>query len=253
MSATADALSTPEPWPPHPPDISWKDMVCGDTGYQEISFRYLGYVYNYQGLAYKPFCMQKEYDMMKKAGNCAVTAVARVMMQLDDNRTVMKGLLMELETPFKVADVAKCDRAAVKDEMIQLVSTLHETYRMVHGDIKPNNMLRCRDGKLRLCDFDTARFVDEDPQLWEGLATEAYLAPNRDYFNTGAAPTPSDDIYALGLSIWELYTGKPPLSDEIHNIEEVLKERRTVNLMEVEDPETRWLIRLFLRQGGALV
>lgn len=136
--------------------------------------------------------------------------------------------------------------------MVRLVGRLHERYRMVHGDIKPANVVRCSDGKLRLCDFDSARPMNEDPQAWEGIATEQYLAPNRDYHNKGAPPTPSDDIYALGVSIWELYTGKAAY-DELGDIEEALKERRTVDLLEVKDPEVRNLIRGFLKQGGALV
>ena len=114
-------------------------------------------------------------------------------------------------------------------------------------------MLRCNDGRLRLCDFDSARPIDEAPEAWEGVSTDQYLAPNRDFFQTGTPPNPSNDIYALGLSIWELYTGKQALMEELDNIEQVLKERRTVDLTEVEDQDVRELIRGFLRQGGALV
>ncbi len=39
---------------------------------------------------------------------------------------------------------------------------------------------------------------------------------------------------------------------ELDNIEEVLNERRTVNLTDVEDQNVRELARGFLRQGGAL-
>jgi serine/threonine protein kinase len=114
-------------------------------------------------------------------------------------------------------------------------------------------MLRCSDGKLRFCDFDSARPIDEDPEAWEGFCIEQYLAPNRDFFHTGAPPTPSDDICDLGVSIWELYTGKEAFIHEFNNIEELLKERRTVDLMEIEDQDVRELVKGFLRQGGALV
>ncbi len=42
------------------------------------------------------------------------------------------------------------EKATIKGDMIRLVSKLHVKYRMVHGDIKPLNMLCCSDGKLRL-------------------------------------------------------------------------------------------------------
>ncbi|ERF71115.1 hypothetical protein EPUS_07787 [Endocarpon pusillum Z07020] len=221
---------------------SWEVLAIGGSGY----------VYKYKGLAYKLNCKQREFNMMQKAGDCAVRAVARVV-TVENGWPVMKSLLMELLAPLDIKSVKEHEKVAIKDDMIQLISRLHKKYQMVHGDIKPLNMLRCSDGKLRLCDFDSARPIDEAPGAWDALCTHQYLAPNRDFFQTDAPPTPSDDIYALGLSIWELYTGKQALIEELDDIEEVLKERRTVDLTEVEDQDVRELIRGFLRQGGALV
>jgi serine/threonine protein kinase len=251
---SAEPLPSPTAIRPHGSDILSKDLSREPEDLEVLAIGGMGYVYKYKGFAYKQNCFQREYDLMQKAGDCAVKAVARVVNVEDNGRIVMTGLLMEFETPLNIKRVTgDAERAKVKDEMISLVSTLHDKYRMVHGDIKPLNMLRCRDGKLRLCDFDSARPIDEDPQLWEGLCTEQYLAPNRDYFNTGAVPTPSDDLYALGITLWELYTGKDAFIDQLHDIEEILQERRTVDLMEVDDEEVRELIRCYLRQGGALV
>ena len=250
--AIEHTLSLDEACPVHIPCVLWKDIARDAETLQVLAIGGMGYVYAYKGLAYKQNCLARELEMMQKAGDCAVRAVAQVV-SMDDGRPVMGGLLMELETPLDIKRVEESEKAVVRDHMIRLVGKLHSKYRMVHGDIKPSNMLRCTDGALRLCDFDSARPLDEDPLSWEGLCTPQYLAPNRDYFNTGSPPTTSDDIYALGLSIWELYTGKEALSDELENIEEVLQERRTVDVMEVEDREVRDLIRGFLRQGGALV
>lgn len=219
VSTKEQELSPTDPHNSHNSDILWEELAQGTEKFQVLAIGGMGYVYRHEDFAYKQNCFQREFDMMKMAGDCAVKAIARVI-KMRDGWPVMTGLLMELETPF---------------------------------DVKSANMLRCRDGKLRFCDFDSARPLDEDPQAWEGMCTDQYLAPNRDYFWSGSAPTPSDDLYALGLSLWELYTGKEALSDELHDMEEVLKERRTVDLMEVEDTEARSIIRAFLRQGGALV
>jgi serine/threonine protein kinase len=252
VSTKEQELSPTDPHNSHNSDILWEELAQGTEKFQVLAIGGMGYVYRHEDFAYKQNCFQREFDMMKMAGDCAVKAIARVI-KIRDGGPVMTGLLMELETPFDVKSVQESEREAIMGEMIDLVSTLHQEYRIVHGDVKPANMLRCRDGKLRFCDFDSARPLDEDPQAWEGMCTDQYLAPNRDYFWSGSAPTPSDDLYALGLSLWELYTGKEALSDELHNMEEVLKERRTVDLMKVEDTEARSIIRAFLRQGGALV
>ncbi|MCJ1248569.1 hypothetical protein MMC30_005787 [Trapelia coarctata] len=227
-------------------------MLKDSAEYIVLTIGGSGYIYQYRGLAYKLTCFQRELDMLTLAGDCGVKAVARVM-EMRQGRLIMTGLLMELETPFDVKSVPEAEKHSIMEEMIALVNRLHNGYRMVHGDIKPLNLLRCRDGKLRLCDFDTARPIDEDPQVWEGLSTWQYLAPNRDFLETGAPPTVKSDLYALGISIWELWTGKEAFSEELDDMEDVLKERRTVDLAEIKDVEARELVKGFLRGGGAPV
>lgn len=259
MSTTASVIKEEQELPKIEPyhasttDILWKDMLKGAAEYQVLAIGGSGYVYQYRGFAYKQTCFQRELDMMNAAGDCAVRPVARVMEMCDD-RLVMIGLLMELEMPLDLKIVKESEKHILMEEMIAVVNRLHQKFRIVHGDIKPGNMLRCRDCKLRLCDFDAARpIIDEDPQLWEGLCTEQYLAPNRDFFSTGKAPTAEDDLYALGISIWEVWTGKEALKDEWNNIEDVLRERRSVDVGEIRDLEAREIVRGYLRGGGALV
>jgi serine/threonine protein kinase len=136
---------------------------------------------------------------------------------------------------------------------------------IVHGDIKPENFLRCKDGKLRLCDFgESAPIGDKyeyEKHTGEGwaCATDHYVAPNRNYFGNFQPATISDDLYALGLSIWAVYTRQVPFEEgyltgrETRPLWELVKSRRTVDVFEVDDVEVRSLIRGYLRQGGALV
>ncbi|KAG0645615.1 Dual specificity mitogen-activated kinase kinase jkk-1 [Hyphodiscus hymeniophilus] len=203
----------------------------------------MGYVTEWKGSALKYNAMQRGFDSMMIAQDCAVRPVGRIMRKIQ-GRAVMTGLLTELLTPFDVTSIAPAEKPEIKREMIRLVSTLHEKYRMAHGDIKPSNFLRCKDGSLRLCDFDTARLVDDEEADYEGCATLQFLAPNRHYFATGAPPTAADDIYALGLSIWSLFTGKKVLVGV--DLEELLQQRGTVELDEIDDMETRWLVRICL-------
>lgn len=95
---------------------------------------------------------------------------------------VTDGLVMKLATPFNFKSVLPEDRVAAKDEMIGLVSWLHAEYLIVHGDIKLPNSVRCRDGKLRLCDFDSAwRMGVESSDEWEGFVSERYWLPAGDF------------------------------------------------------------------------
>lgn len=254
------ARSEPLAPPPHlpdapsplPPTITKAHPLLHYSALEILGLGGSGYVYKCPGdLAYKQHATQREVDLMTAAGDCAVTPLSRVLREVDG---VLRpeGLVMELATPFNFKSVSPTDRAAVKDEMVALVARLHSSeFGIVHGDIKPANFLRCRDGRLRLCDFDSGRFIaDEEVEGWEGLVSERYLAPSRGYPEYGP-PTVLDDGYALAISVWELYTGKDALVEE--DMEEGLKDGRTVDLDELEDADVRAFVREWLLKGGAKV
>lgn len=62
-----------------------------------------------------------------------------------------------LGTPFDITAAPHQSRAAVRNEMVALLTRLHGFYGIIHGDVKPLKMVRCRYGSLRFCDFEPAR------------------------------------------------------------------------------------------------
>lgn len=131
-------------------------LICSDR-IEVITIGGSGYVYKVLGgLAYKMHACDREVDIAMAAGDCTIAPLYRVTREIGGSM-VTDGFVMELATPFNFKSVPPQDRKSVKDEMVTLVSRLHDEYGIVHGDIKPPNFLRCRDGKLRLCDFDSAR------------------------------------------------------------------------------------------------
>lgn len=81
--------------------------------------------------------------------------------------------------------------------------------RLVHRDLKPNNMLLSIHGQLKLVDFGLAHGDfdgKESHTVSMVLGTRAYMAPER---LDGAADAPSADVYALGLILFELLRGRP--------------------------------------------
>lgn len=92
---------------------------------------------------------------------------------------------------------------------------------VLHRDLKPANVMIDGRGRARITDFGLA-VVLEQLRADEGLAgTPAYMAPEQ--FN-GSAATAKSDIYALGLVLYELYTGKPAF--QAQNIGEYIKLHR---------------------------
>lgn len=83
--------------------------------------------------------------------------------------------------------------------------------KVVHRDLKPANMMLDRRGRLKLADFGLAAVVSELTSRVSLKAntsgTPAYMSPQQ---MDGRTPRVTDDIYALGATLYELLTSKPP-------------------------------------------
>jgi len=80
---------------------------------------------------------------------------------------------------------------------------------LVHRDVKPQNLLLAADGTLKVSDFGVARALDGTRLTAIGtvLGTAAYLAPEQ---ARGEETTAAGDVYALGVVLHELLTGRLP-------------------------------------------
>jgi hypothetical protein len=81
---------------------------------------------------------------------------------------------------------------------------------IVHRDLKPENVMLDRFGNVKLMDFGIARSQDSNSTATGSfLGTPAYMAPEQ---AEGKAVDARADIYALGLVLYEMFTGKAAFS-----------------------------------------
>ena len=84
---------------------------------------------------------------------------------------------------------------------------------MVHRDVKPGNVWLAADGSAALGDFGIAHELGADRITTEGLVlgTVCYLSPEQ---VRGDEIGPASDVYALGVTLHELASGRPPFTGE---------------------------------------
>jgi formylglycine-generating enzyme required for sulfatase activity len=87
----------------------------------------------------------------------------------------------------------------------------HQTGQVVHRDLKPVNLMVNARGDVKILDFGIAASLSESVTRVSKQAgssgTPVYMSPQQ---MMGEKPAITDDIYALGATLYELLTGKPP-------------------------------------------
>jgi serine/threonine-protein kinase len=76
---------------------------------------------------------------------------------------------------------------------------------VLHRDLKPANVMLDGRGRVRITDFGIAVAAGEDVAVGEASGTPAYMAPEQ---FAGRGASVRSDIYALGLVLYEVYTGR---------------------------------------------
>jgi hypothetical protein len=90
-----------------------------------------------------------------------------------------------------------------------LAGALHRAHRagVIHGDIKPANILVTEDGRVKLGDFGIARFATQVSGSGRMMGTPAYLSPEQ---ILGEPQNTRSDLFSLGIVLYQMVTGAAP-------------------------------------------
>ena len=100
------------------------------------------------------------------------------------------------------------------DFAIQIASGLQEAHEhhIIHRDIKPQNILVSDSGTIKVTDFGIARAATGDDTISSSaMGSVRYLSPEQ---ARGGYADERSDIYSLGITIYEMATGKVPFDGE---------------------------------------
>jgi serine/threonine-protein kinase len=118
----------------------------------------------------------------------------------------------DLRTMLQEGGPLSVDQAV--DIGLQICAAVGYAHRagLVHGDIKPGNVLITPDGRAKVVDFGLARALGESAMDEEGelvWGTPAYFAPEQ---AAGDQVLPATDVYAIGVILYEMLTGRLPFT-----------------------------------------
>lgn len=100
----------------------------------------------------------------------------------------------------------------ISAEILAALAAAHRQ-QIIHRDVKPENILISPDGRVKVADFGLAHAISQETGNTTGsvMGTVAYLAPeiiNQDKSDARC------DIYSVGMMLYELITGRPPLLED---------------------------------------
>jgi formylglycine-generating enzyme required for sulfatase activity len=140
------------------------------------------------------------YDFVETGPLCGIT------MEYVEGGTLAAKRLEQPGEVFSPVALGKWVR-----QLCEALAYAHGEVQIVHRDLKPANLMIDRAGDLKVADFGIAASVSDSvsrvSQQAGSSGTPVYMSPQQ---MMGEKPAVTDDIYAIGATLYELLTGKPP-------------------------------------------
>ena len=190
--------------------------------------------------------LAREIDMVYLAGeDCAIPIVGRHF-----NNGVISGFITRLGkclTQGQRDDISPeiLEPLSVIQQFCALLDKLHSK-GIIHGDIKPSNLVIDTANNLRFIDFAEARQESEPPL--RRASTTHYVSPSS--MKAQSPLTREDDMYAAGVTIWHIYTGHLPFGNiDEDDLDILIADGLRPDLSVIDDEAVRALICKYLQAG----
>ncbi len=126
-----------------------------------------------------------------------------IVMELVDGITLKTYISRKGQLPVKEA-------VSIAVQVAQGIEAAHNNH-IIHRDIKPQNIIISKEGKVKVTDFGIARAASSNTINSNAMGSVHYISPEQ--ARNGYVDEKSD-IYSLGISLYEMITGRVPFEGD---------------------------------------
>ncbi len=137
------------------------------------------------------------YDVGEEEG------IYYIVMELVEGITLKKYIEKKGQLSIKEA-------VSIAIQIAQGIEAAHNNH-IIHRDIKPQNVIISREGKVKVTDFGIARAASANTINSNAMGSVHYISPEQ---ARGGYIDEKSDIYSLGISLYEMITGKVPFQGD---------------------------------------
>ena len=186
--------------------------------------------------------LQREVAILKKANHPNVLALYEVVFDKAEQKVYFFTEFVEKGTITLDPSPGAAEMRAFRSQLYELfeaVDYLHNFAKIVHCDIKPENILLDAKNQVRLIDFGCSKLIDRSPLASVFNGTKSYQPPEVD--NKTEIVATKVDVWAIGITLYKLLTGKFPTLDSPLSFPDFVPAelRDIVNLCLKKDPALR--------------
>ena len=167
---------------------------------------------------------EREVEAIRRLRSCSEVPELVDVRTTDDTAALVMALGPGSDLGTVLATGGSFGWTAVVDFGVRFAETVHHAHvvGVVHGDIKPANVLVSVDVRPTLIDFGSARLsLDATERLGvdDIVYTPGFSAPE---IYDGVAPTRAADVFSVGATLWAMATGTAPFGAATDPVPEVI-------------------------------
>ncbi len=126
-----------------------------------------------------------------------------IVMELVEGITLKKYIEKKLRVAVK-------ESISIAIQVAQGIESAHNNH-IIHRDIKPQNIIISKEGKVKVTDFGIARAATSNTITSNAMGSVHYTSPEQ---ARGGYSDEKSDIYSLGITMFEMLTGRVPFDGE---------------------------------------